>query len=134
MSSDQSPITTNRTNVTLYGVQPGETYTVEIITSFPIHTYKMSITGQKLMLLTTTVHNSITTVPVDLSNQMNSNNNVTVKTTSTPAWVAPMIALPWLLLLIGILSVLVYIVIIKGMLIIGTGHNGILNLFLSLYS
>ena len=25
-----SPITTNRTNVTLYGVQPGETYTVEI--------------------------------------------------------------------------------------------------------
>ena len=86
------------------------------------------------MLLTTTVHNSITTVPVDLSNQMNSNNNVTVKTTSTPAWVAPMIALPWLLLLIGILSVLVYIVIIKGMLIIGTGHNGILNLFLSLYS
>ena len=30
VSSDQSPITTNRTNVTLYGVQPGETYTVEI--------------------------------------------------------------------------------------------------------
>ena len=32
VSSDQSPITViNRTNVTLYGVQPGETYTVEII-------------------------------------------------------------------------------------------------------
>ena len=30
ISSDQSPITVNRTNVTLYGVQPGETYTVEI--------------------------------------------------------------------------------------------------------
>ena len=30
-SSDQSPITVNRTNVTLYGVQPGETYTVEIM-------------------------------------------------------------------------------------------------------
>ena len=30
VSSDQSPITVNRTNVTLYGVQPGETYTVEI--------------------------------------------------------------------------------------------------------
>ena len=27
VSSDQSPITTNRTNVTLYGVRPGETYT-----------------------------------------------------------------------------------------------------------
>ena len=31
VSSDQSPITVNRTNVTLYGVQPGETYTVEIM-------------------------------------------------------------------------------------------------------
>ena len=31
VSSDQSPITVNRTNVTLYGVQPGETYTVEVI-------------------------------------------------------------------------------------------------------
>ena len=31
VSSDQSPITVNRTNVTLYGVQPGKTYTVEII-------------------------------------------------------------------------------------------------------
>ena len=30
VSSDQSPITVNRTNVTLYGVQPGEVYTVEI--------------------------------------------------------------------------------------------------------
>ena len=30
VSSDQSPITVNRTNVTLYGIQPGETYTVEI--------------------------------------------------------------------------------------------------------
>ena len=30
VSSDQSPITTNRTSVTLYGVQPGETYTVMI--------------------------------------------------------------------------------------------------------
>ena len=31
VSSDQSAITVHRTNVTLYGVQPGETYTVEII-------------------------------------------------------------------------------------------------------
>ena len=31
VSSDQSPITVNRTNVTLYGVQLGETYTVEVI-------------------------------------------------------------------------------------------------------
>ena len=30
VSSDQSPITVNRTNVTLYGVQPGEIYIVEI--------------------------------------------------------------------------------------------------------
>ena len=30
VSSDQSPITVNRTNVTLYGVKPEETYTVEI--------------------------------------------------------------------------------------------------------
>ena len=30
VSSDQSPISVNRTNVTLYGVKPGETYTVEI--------------------------------------------------------------------------------------------------------
>ena len=30
VSSDQSPITPNRTNVTLYGVQPGEAYTVRI--------------------------------------------------------------------------------------------------------
>ena len=36
VSSDQSPITVNRTNVTLYGVQPGETYTVEII-QYPTH-------------------------------------------------------------------------------------------------
>ena len=31
VSSKKSPIVVNRTNVTLYGVQPGETYTVEII-------------------------------------------------------------------------------------------------------
>ena len=37
VSSDQSPITVNRTNVTLYGVQPGETYNVEIM---PSVTYK----------------------------------------------------------------------------------------------
>ena len=30
VSSDQSTITVNRTNVTLYGVQPGEAYTVKI--------------------------------------------------------------------------------------------------------
>ena len=30
VSSDQSTVTVNRTNVTLYGVQSGETYTVEI--------------------------------------------------------------------------------------------------------
>ena len=35
VSSDQSPITTNRTNVTLFGVRPGETYTVEIL-PYPI--------------------------------------------------------------------------------------------------
>ena len=34
ITSIQSPITTNRTNVTLYGVQPGETYTVEITVQF----------------------------------------------------------------------------------------------------
>ena len=31
VSSEQSPITINRDNVTLYGVQPGKIYTVEII-------------------------------------------------------------------------------------------------------
>ena len=30
VSADQSAITVNRTNVTLYGVQPGETYSVRI--------------------------------------------------------------------------------------------------------
>ena len=30
VSSDQSPLLVNRTNVTLYGVQPGKIYTVEI--------------------------------------------------------------------------------------------------------
>ena len=44
--------------------------------------------------------------------------NKTVITTSTPVWMVPMIALPWLLLLIGILSVLVYIVIINGILMV----------------
>ena len=32
VSSDQSPIATNRPSVTLYGVQPGETYTVSVET------------------------------------------------------------------------------------------------------
>ena len=81
-----------------------------------------------MFLYTTSSH---ATVPVvDLQNQINSSKNITVitvKTTSTPVWVAPMIALPWLLLLIGILSVLMYIVIIKGMLIIGARCNGKLN-------
>ena len=61
--------------------------------------------------------------------------NKTVITTSTPVWMVPMIALPWLLLLIGILSVLVYIVIINGILIIilGTGLYSVeLNLSLNL--
>ena len=30
VSSDQSPVVTNRTNVTLFGVQPGEIYSIEI--------------------------------------------------------------------------------------------------------
>ena len=30
VSSDQSPVVTNGTNVTLFGVQPGETYSIEI--------------------------------------------------------------------------------------------------------
>ena len=34
ITSIQSPITTNRTDVTLYGVQPGGTYTVEITVQF----------------------------------------------------------------------------------------------------
>ena len=53
VSLDQSPITTNRPSVTLYGVQLGETYTVEII-SLPMHTCMSSavmIRGQKLMIL-----------------------------------------------------------------------------------
>ena len=33
VSGDQSPITVNRTNVTLYGVQPGETYYVDVTSS-----------------------------------------------------------------------------------------------------
>ena len=31
ISTDQSPIVTNMTNVTLSGVQPGKTYSIEII-------------------------------------------------------------------------------------------------------
>ena len=34
VSSDQSPVMVNRTNMTLYGVQPGETYTGEIMPYF----------------------------------------------------------------------------------------------------
>ena len=43
VSSDQSPITTNRTNVTLYGMQPGETYTVEmkLIVLSPTQTFNI---------------------------------------------------------------------------------------------
>ena len=44
VSLDQSPITVNRTNVTLYGVQPGETYTVEIIA----HSSKRCISGRSV--------------------------------------------------------------------------------------
>ena len=70
-------------------------------------------------------NNSFITVPVDsqnasadLPNMTNDTITVnTVNTTSTPVWVVPMIALPWLLLSMVTLSVLVYIVIIKGMLI-----------------
>ena len=36
VSSDKSPIKVDRTNVILYGVQLGETYTVEI-TQYPTH-------------------------------------------------------------------------------------------------
>ena len=36
VSGDQSPITVNRTNMTLYGVQPGETYYVEITPYYDI--------------------------------------------------------------------------------------------------
>ena len=46
VSSDQSPITTNRTNVTLYGIQQGEKYTVEILiipSNVLIHPYYCSI-------------------------------------------------------------------------------------------
>ena len=67
-------------------------------------------------------NNSVITVPfdsqitsVDLPNMTNDTN--TVNTVSTPVWVVPMIALPWLLLSIVTFSVLVYMIIIKGMLI-----------------
>ena len=43
ISADQSPVTVvNRTNVTLYGVQPGETYTVEITPDHPLYTCNLS--------------------------------------------------------------------------------------------
>ena len=44
VSSDQSTITVNRTNVTLYGVQPGETYTVEITPSCCMHDGVLQVT------------------------------------------------------------------------------------------
>ena len=43
ISADQSPVTVvNRTNVTLYGVQPGETYTVEVLPDHPLYTCNLS--------------------------------------------------------------------------------------------
>ena len=84
VSSDQSPITTNRTNVTLYGVQPGETYTVEIF-PYPIQqaampsvlqikSKKMSIIKWRMSNIVKIINNfSIEIVPVDMSDQqMNS--------------------------------------------------------------
>ena len=49
VSSDQSPITVNRTNVTLYGVQPGETYSVEIIS----YSSKRCISGRSVNYILT---------------------------------------------------------------------------------
>ena len=48
VSSDQSPITVDRANVTLYGVQPGETYTVEIIA----HSSKWCTSGRSVHYIT----------------------------------------------------------------------------------
>ena len=97
------------------------------ITSFPVYTSKshvLLIQGQMILFVQIS-NSSVITVPVvsqitsaDLPNMMNDTVTVnTVNTTSTPVWVVPMIALPWLLLSIVTLSVLVYIVIIKGMLL-----------------
>ena len=54
VSSDQSPITVNRTNVTLYGVQPGETYTVEISPyplNFDLPPFELLFQGKSVVLM-----------------------------------------------------------------------------------
>ena len=53
VSSDQSTITVNRTNVTLYGVQPGETYTVEII---PCRTHHCLLLVSNVLLIEGIIH------------------------------------------------------------------------------
>ena len=58
-------------------------------------------------ILTTTVLKLFNLLPAESSNQ--TNNTVTVDTGSVPVWVVPMIALPWLLLMIVTLSVMLYI-------------------------
>ena len=53
VSVDQSPITVNRTSVTLYGVQPGETYTVEII---PCRTHHCLLLVSNALLIEGIIH------------------------------------------------------------------------------
>ena len=43
ISADQSPLIVNRTNVTLYGVQPWEAYIVGIIPILPLHTCNLHV-------------------------------------------------------------------------------------------
>ena len=82
---ESRPVTNNnnRPKITLYGVQLEEIYAVQV-TSLPMRlSSTLLIIGQKLMLQIC-LYNSITTVPIDLLNQMNSNNTVTVVAVETP--------------------------------------------------
>ena len=64
VSSDQSPITVNRTNVTLYGVQPGETYTVEIIPFNHVASFSaVTVTATIPTAACTVTRRSITNTP-----------------------------------------------------------------------
>ena len=141
VSSDQSPITVNRTNVTLYGVQPGQTCTVEISPYFlnkkgePHYFFSRYIISYQAKITTPTAN---TPAPCVISEYkynrlilVNAKGQVLADYTvcSHPAhhsprtvcshqsiqlWTVVMIVVPWVLLLVGVATAVTLCACRKG--------------------
>ena len=142
VSSEQLAITINRTNVTLYGVQPGQTYTVAISPYFldkkgePHYFFSSYIISYQAKITTPTANTPAPSVISECKYNrlilVNAKGQVLADCTvwshdparhsphavcshqSTQSWTVVMIAVPWVLLVVGVAAAVIACTYKKG--------------------